>query len=184
MQKKIKIAAIITVLLLLILLGASIAMADSAGSVSGGGQLRETHGSEKYKISFGGWVYGETNPNGEWEVNFHNVGVDDLDKSKFYTNDIRVVNFYLGNTSSCQAAFNFTAFGKWNGNPGYKMVFRGGDFGSPGKGDTVRIELYAPGVGKVYDTTWSWNQEFTNQSNCVGNARTRLDKGNLTIELP
>lgn len=180
MRKNLKAVAIISVLSLLVVLVVSIAVADSAGSVSGGGQLREP--DNKYKISFGGWLQGESNPSGEWQVNFHNVGVDALDKTKFYTNDIRVVNYYAGNDPSCQAAFNFTAFGKWNGEPGYRMIFRGGDAGSPGKGDTVRVELYAPGGTPFYDTHNPG--EFDDESNCVGTARTGLDKGNLTVELP
>ena len=188
MNKKSKIFLIIFALSILLILGVSIAAADSGGSISGGGQLRETHkdenGSQLYKISFGGWVQGSSNPVGEWEVNFHNVGGANLDKTKFHTMDIRVVNFFVGNSSTCKYAFNFTAYGKWNKKPGYKIIFRGGDFGSPGKKDTARVELFDPNGTKVYDTTWSWNKEFTNKSNCVGSARTGLDKGNLTVVLP
>ena len=63
------------------------------------------------------------------------------------------------------------------------MIFRGGDFGSSGKKDTARVELYAPGeTSPVYDTYKPG--EFKNESNCVGTARTGLDKGNLTIVYP
>lgn len=188
MNKNSKILLILSMVSVHLLVGVTIAAADSRGSVNGGGQLREIHedenGSQLYKISFGGWIQGSTDPSGEWEVNFHNVGVDNLDKTKFFTTDFKIVNYFPGNNPSCKSAFNFTAFGKWNNKPGYKLIFRGGDFGSPGKKDTVRIELFSPGGAKVYDTTWPWNNEFNNQSNCVGSARTGLDKGNLTVVRP
>lgn len=187
MNRKIKIFLIFSLVSVLILGVVSIATAGSGGSIQGGGQLREkaegSDSSEQYKISFGGWVQGVPgNYTGEWEVNFHNVGNVDFDKSKFYTNDIRAVNYYKGNSSSCNAAFNFTAYGKWNNKSGYKIIFRGGDAGSPGKDDTVRVELYNPNGTKVYDT--HSNNEFSDESNCVGNQRTGLDKGNLTVVLP
>ena len=62
------------------------------------------------------------------------------------------------------------------------MIFRGGDFGSPGKGDTVRVTLWDPEDKVVYDSHWV--TEFTDKSSCVGGARTGLDKGNITIVYP
>jgi hypothetical protein len=167
---------------------ASIAVANSGGSVNGGGQLLEPMGAKRsqwHKISFGGWVQKNgSDMTGEWEVNFHNVGDDTYDKSKFYATKFVAVNFFTGNSGTCHSAFNFTANGKWNNKPGYKIIFRGGDFGSPGRNDTARVTLYAPGGGKIYDTEESWGGEFNNESSCVGTARTGLDKGNLTIVLP
>ncbi|MFC1727156.1 hypothetical protein ACFL0Y_01410 [Patescibacteria group bacterium] len=158
--------------------------------VSGGGQIIEEKGSkpkDNHKISFGGnvWDVGSAGYMGNWEINFHNVGVDEFDKSKFHSTDIRVINLYEGNTETCNEAMNMTMYGEWNGQPGYKVILRAGDFGPPGhfnevSFDTVRIELYEPGVGKVYDT--HSGGEFSDESSCVGTARTGLDHGNLTIE--
>lgn len=152
------------------------------GKVSGGGQIIEEVGSkpkDNHKISFGGAVYdvGLAGYMGDWEVNFHNVGVDKYDKSKFHGTNITDINFFDGNNTSCYDAVNFTVFGEWNGNPGYKIIFRAGDFGSPGKVDTVRVTLYE-GDNPVYDT---FPSEFKPESNCVGTARTGLDHGNITI---
>jgi hypothetical protein len=158
--------------------------------VHGGGQIIEEVGNKTqdwHKISFGGWFYvlGGGAFEGEWQINFHNVGVDAFDKSRFHTTNIVEANFFDGPPGgTCYDALNFTAYGSWNGTPGYKLIFRAGDFGSPGKADTARIELFAPAGPKVYDTTFSWGQEFTNESNCVGTARTGLDAGNITITAP
>jgi hypothetical protein len=152
--------------------------------VGGGGQLiEEMVGSKRqdwFVISFGGGVgpAGASGYVGEWEVNFHNVGVDAFDKTSFHTTSIDVMNFYR---YSCGIAMNFTATGVWSGNPGYKMIFRAQDAGEPGSNDNARIEIWAPGGGtRVYDTHWSG--EFTDESNCVGTARTGLDHGNLQME--
>ncbi len=161
------------------------------GMVYGGGQIIEQIVGEKRtdwnKISFGGWA-AKVNGSyvGEWEVNFHNVGNDNFDQSKFYSNDIRIINFYLPSSDTCNAAVNFTAFGEWNGIPGYKMIFRAGDADSPGHFtdsafDTARVELYY-GSTKEYDTSTSG--DYLNQSTCVGGNRTGLDNGNLTIINP
>ena len=93
MKRKSKILVLFSLVAAFLLIGVTIAVAGSHGSISGGGQLRE-NGEKQYKISFGGWLKGEEDPTGEWEVNFHNVGNDELDKTKFYTTDIRDVNYY------------------------------------------------------------------------------------------
>ena len=198
MNRKSKILLIISLVSIFLLVGASIVAAKSKGTLSGGGQLREPNGakrSQQFKISFGGWVEGVGEPVsvssngkqfknviGEWQVKLHNVGVDDLDKSKFHATKFTQVTFYPGNSGTCKSAFNFTAKGKLNNKPGYRMIFRGGDDGSPGKNDTARVELWDPNNKKIYDT--HWKNEFTDESSCVGTARTGLDKGNLTVVLP
>lgn len=161
------------------------------GYVHGGGQIiEEVEGDGKKKkddlmISFGGWAWdlGSAGYFGEWEVNFHNVGEghEVEDKSKFHTTDIQVMNFYDGNSSTCNDAINFTVNGKLDGEDGYKMIFRAGDNGSPNTMDTVRIEIFKPSGAKIYDT---YPNEFTPESSCVGGARTGLDRGNITIVNP
>ena len=161
--------------------------AVAVGSVSGGGQIHEAPDGLKRPywnvISFGGWAEElDVGYAGEWEVNFHNVGVDAFDKTKFHTTNITVMNFYVGNSGTCNSALNFTAIGEWNQNPGYKMIFRAGDFGSPGFVDTVRVTIKNPSNIVVYDTHEAG--EFSDESSCVGGARTGLDAGNITIVLP
>ena len=153
------------------------------GHVNGGGQMIEEEGDKKdwYKISFGGgiWNVGSEGYIGEWEVNFHNVSVNSLDKTKFHTTDISIINFYPPSSNTCVAAMNFTAYGKWNGIPGYKLIFRAGDADNPKGLDTVRVELYDPYNVKVYDT---YGGGFADESSCVGTARTGLDNGNIKID--
>ena len=90
------------------------------------------------------------------------------------------MNFY-GPSGPC-VAVNFTAYGEWQGNEGYYIVFRAQDAGEPGFGDNVRIELHALGGAMVYDTHWA--NEFSDESDCYGTARTSLDHGNLRMVLP
>ncbi|GAG98063.1 unnamed protein product, partial [marine sediment metagenome] len=119
---------------------------------------------------------------GEWEVNFHNVSGDTLDKTKFHTTDISIINFFPPNDESCVAAMNFKAYGEFNGEPGYYIWFRAGDADSPKGLDTVRIELWQIGGGKVYDTSDKYGGDFKSESTCVGTARTGLDNGNIKID--
>jgi hypothetical protein len=151
-------------------------------SINGGGHLLEdTEGKRKdwYDISFGGWVLEDDGVlNGEFQINFHNVGDDDFDKSSFHTTNITDANFYIGQDCS---AMNFTATGEFNGISDYTVIFRAGDSGSPNTGDTTRVELRDPYGTLVYDT--HFRGEFTDESDCVGTARTGLDKGNITIKI-
>lgn len=146
--------------------------------VGGGGQILEKIGAKKkdwFKISFGGAVgdAGSAGFVGDWQINFHNVGVDLLDKAKFHTTSITQMNFYPPGGGDCTGAMNFYAFGKLNGVPNYKIRFRAGD--SP---DTVRVELYNPDGVKIYDTH---DGDFNDESDCVGSARTGLDNGDIVI---
>lgn len=156
-------------------------------SISGGGQIVEEMGNKHkdwYVISFGGFAgAGADGYAGQWEVNFHNVGGDDLDKTKFHTTEIVWMDFYGEPGDSC-VAMRFMATGKWQGNEGYWIDFRAQDAGEPGSGDNARIQLYEgiyPAGTKIYDS----NDEFTNISpaNCYGSNRTYLDHGNLQLVL-
>jgi len=60
------------------------------------------------------------------------------------------------------------------------MIFRAGDSCNPEIDDTARVELFDPSRKRIYDTHWT--SEFTDESNCVGTARTGLDNGNIKIE--
>jgi hypothetical protein len=157
-------------------------IADAA--VYGGGHILEEIGSKKkdwLDVSFGGGIYrvGPSSYIGDWQVNLHNVNKDAFDKGKFHGTNVTSLNLYNGNSLTCNAAMNMTVWGEFNHQPGYSMIFRAGDFGSPNTIDTVRVELYDPSGTRVYDT--HWGAEFTDESSCVGGARTILDTGNITI---
>ena len=158
------------------------------GYVKGGGQIKEEIGpkpKDDYKISFGGqvWDLGSGNYSGEWQINFHNTGDEDYDKSNFHATEITVINFYNGNSNTCDEAMNMTLLGTLDGEEGYKVIFRAGDYGMGNVNndeiyDTVRVQLFN-GNTEIYDTH---DGDFTDESNCVGTARTGLDAGNITIE--
>jgi len=162
--------------------------ADVGEGVYGGGQILEDKGDELFKVSFGGYAVevDEGVYEGEWEVNFHDVSGDALDQTKFHSNQVVLMNFYEGNSATCDHAMNMTLLGSWQGMPGFKMIFRAGDFGPPGGWtdsafDTIRFELWDDNNDKVYDS--HWKSEFTDESSCQGPARTGLDRGNVTIEM-
>lgn len=154
-------------------------------SISGGGQI--LNNDPDAKISFGVWANELAGSilEGELQINFHRVtgGVDN--KSKFHGNNVTDLNFYDPTSDSCNAAMNMTVEGTLDGEPGYTVIFRAGDAGSPGNTnsaepfDTARITLYLG--GSIYDTH---SGDFEDQSSCVGSARTGLDRGNITIEYP
>jgi len=150
-------------------------------SINGGGHvIEETEGKRKdwHDISFGGWVMEDDGVlSGDFQISFHNTGDDNFDKSKFSAMNIESANFYVG--ADCNA-MNFTATGEFNGISDYTLIFRAGDSGSPNTSDTVRIELKDPYDHTVYDTH---DGDFADESDCVGTARTGLDKGNITINI-
>lgn len=158
--------------------------------VNGGGHILEIlDANSKRKdwldISFGGFIAdaGSAGLFGEWQINFHNVGDDDLDKSTFHTTDIVYLNLFEGNSNTCTEAMNFRANGELNGVPGYSIIFRAGDSSEPASSplpndDTVRVTLYNSGNQVIYDTHAG---DFTDESSCVGTARTGLDTGNIII---
>ena len=136
----------------------------------GGGQIIEGDN----KISFGG----EANADlvGEIQVNFHNVpDSSGIDGSRFHSTLVQDFNWFSGGSGNCDSAMNATFLGRFDGEDGYRLIFRAGD-----NEDTVRFELRAPGGALVYDTFGS-GSGFTAESNCVGTARTGLDRGNVTI---
>jgi len=147
--------------------------------VYGGGHILQENGDKRkdwYDISFGGLVGSASSEGymGEWQIVFHNVRDDSLDKAKFHSTNITVMNFFAP-TVSCNGAVNFTIEGTLNGESGYKVIFRAGD-----EPDTVRIELYQ-GSSKIFDSSDTAGGDFTSSSNCWGTARTTLDNGNITI---
>lgn len=155
----------------------------ASSHISGGGQILEESGKRKdwKKISFGGWLADIGELVGEWEINFHNVGTDAYDKGKFHTTDFTALTLFAPTSNTCTAAMNFEADGSFNGEDGWSVIFRAGDSdnaASKSPDDTVRIELYNTLGVKVYDTI---APEFSNESSCVGTARTGLDAGNIDI---
>lgn len=176
----------------LMLIGASVTATDQQAaalpgdSVSGGGQILQP--DSDYKISFAGWAnhIGAGQFEGELQVNFHRVSNPDLVKSKFHGAAVTNLNFFDSDNGSCNAAMNMTVEGTLDGESGYSVIFRAGDAGAPGNTnaaepfDTARIQLFN-GTTEIYDTH---DGDFDDQSNCVGTARTGLDRGNITIEYP
>jgi len=166
------------------------AAANPGDSVSGGGQILDN--TSDAKISFGIWANELAGSvfEGEVQNNFHRTTGQLPLKSKFHGNDVTEINFYNSDDASCNAAFNMTVNGTLDGEPGYSVIVRGGDAGSPGNTnsaepfDTARIQLFdAPDAGgtEIYDTH---DVDFDDESSCVGTARTGLDRGNITIEYP
>lgn len=156
--------------------------------VNGGGQILEGEGGKKkkdqLKISFGGWTADIGELVGEWEVNFHNVGSGIDDKSKFHTTEITDLVMFDSDAPTCEAAVRIDAVGTFNGMDDWKLIIQGGDSDLPAStdfpdDDTVRIRVLTPGGATVYDT--HDGGEFTDESSCVGTARTGLDNGNITI---
>lgn len=174
-------------IVVLILVGVSLTLQSTYAIgrvVSGVGMAREDLGGKPkhdLKFTFVGFVYevGDSYK-GRWKVKLKNVGDDDLDKSKFKSTEIVEMNFF--EDPACDA-FNMTAMGKFDGDEGYKMIFRGGDSDGPGQSgpDTVRVTIYDPEEAVVYDSHDPG--EFSDESSCVGTARTGVDKGNLNINI-
>ncbi|MFC1710737.1 hypothetical protein ACFLZJ_01090 [Nanoarchaeota archaeon] len=156
--------------------------------VHGGGHMLEVENDgDKRKdwldVSFGGFIgEGTQGLFGNWQINFHNVNKEGFDKGRFHTTEITSLNLYDGNSNTCTEAMNFGANGEFNGMPGYRIIFRAGDSSQPSSTntDTVRVQLYYPGGGVAYDS--SWGIEFTDESSCVGGSRTGLDTGNIIIQ--
>lgn len=150
-------------------------------ALTGGGQIIEDVGpkpNDDHKVSFGSGLYriGAGEYAGSLTVTFHNVSDEELDKSTFTSDAITDMNFFDHGGDPCDAA-NATVTGELDGEPGYTLIMRAGDNGEPGDMDTVRFELSGP---DSYDTM----TDFTPESDCEGQARARLDRGNLQVVVP
>jgi hypothetical protein len=183
--------------------------------ITGGGIITEGHGKDAPKITFGVNVFvkyfvnengdpideiGEVSedgqllfaepPIGNFHINFHNVGNDNLDKGKFTTTEItalRIAPASLPDTGVPYLFVNMAANGKFNGENGWAIVVRFSEFGAPGKAkkaipdnasDAIRISVwnYNESDLTVYDTAteqvdFPWEQAH----------RTLLDGGNVTV---
>ena len=142
-------------------------VANSETFFTGGGIIKEGHGKDANKITFGVNIF--TNElgapsTGSLQINFHNtyydyLGNDNFDKCKFMTTDITggVIETRLldGNPDNDYIFVRIEAFGQFNGEDGWSTVTRFSDFGQPGTGilsDAVRIQIYDPSGELVYDT--------------------------------
>ena len=179
---------------------------------SGGGKIiQEGQGKSKTwpKITWGGWAgttCGDV-PVGQFEVTFHNVGNDDLDKAKFiswWVNDLDYEDF---SNVGCPGAdpppseANFAQvrlFGQIedkNGSViGYgTLVINGMDNGEPGNidedanevtSDGIRFILFSGG-SCIYDSYLSGDFLADQADPCSDDGvRHELDSGNLQIVVP
>lgn len=152
---------------------------SNATSINGGGHIRDGD----FDVSFAGKVedLGDGTFDGDWVVEFHSVSNPDVHGGTFEATGVDATNFFDGDDPSCDAAMNMTLQGTFNGASGWSVIFRAGDAGHTTDNDlddTARVELYQSG-SKVYDTHGG---DFTDESDCVGTARTGLDAGNLKIK--
>jgi hypothetical protein len=184
--------------------------------VTGGGQLVEGRGKGAAKISSSGNVGFDLAGNviGQWQINFHNVNNDDLDRGHFHTTSFQSLVF---TNAGCTAepdppdadyvAAVFTAHGRFNGEDGWAIWVSLADYGEPGAGlDSARIRLYRlptnfAAANIEYD---SWNQDTWGGGSQFGytgdfpdddlpslcgpgvtqSVRTKLDHGNYQIHPP
>lgn len=147
-----------------------------ATSINGGGHIREGD----WDISFGGEMIAGSG--GTWVVQFHSVSDPAVNGGKFEATGVGGMTFFDGDDASCDAAMNMTLTGTFNGDPGWSLIFRAGDAGHTTDhdlDDTARVQLSNPSSVEVYDTH---DVDFSDESNCVGSARTSLDNGNLKIK--
>jgi hypothetical protein len=151
---------------------------SNATSINGGGHIRDGD----FDVSFAGEVEDlGSSFDGDWVIQFHSVSNADVSGGTFEATSVEAMNFFDGDDESCDAAMNMTLQGTFNGESGWSVIFRAGDAGHTTDhdlDDTARVELSHSG-SKVYDTHGG---DFTDESNCVGTARTGLDAGNLKIK--
>jgi hypothetical protein len=169
---------------------------------SGGGQILEDTGGKKkdfYKISWGGWagtIEGEVTI-GAFEVTFHNVSNDDLDKAKFVSADegMGITELYLEYYSEVsyppayppESQFNAAEVEKVKGvlldkdgneivpSSGWWMWIGAIDGGEPSVDDAIAFDLYDGGtcVYRSYESDFEpiwWYSP--------------LDSGNLQVVVP
>ena len=157
--------------------------------VTGGGNITEGKGKTALKITFGGNVglmdnYGD--PVGNWNIVFHNVSTDSIDKGHFKATEITQIGFFyeplLPDADPPDADYNYAHFnanGTLNGEDGYWVRVNVTDCGE-GKNtvpDQIRIRLYH-GSALIYD---SHADDFPDADPA---SRTNLDGGNIQIHPP
>ena len=157
-------------------------------SLTAGGQIiadsADANDKHPYKVSFGGYIDDiDGGLECEWQLNLHNVSGTDLDKSKYHATTCTIFNTWAPGEQTpvpdvADGVANFTTWGTFNGDPGYRAIWRVEDRTEPSDLDTFRVTIYK-GSTVVYDTTNSG--DFPKDSNNVGSARTLLDRGNIQI---
>ena len=173
--------------------------------VTGGGMILEGTRKTAAKITFGGNVGFDLDGNevGQWNINFHNVNNNDLDKGHFHTTEITEIDF--GDVSACPppnppvADYNyahFVATGRFNGEDGWEdgweVRFNMTDYGEGNKidPDGVRIRLWDPDdpwTSPKYDSSAGgkyYTGDFPKEGYCTIANRTNLDGGNIQIHPP
>jgi len=180
---------------------------------SGGGKIiQEGEGKSKTwpKITWGGWAgtadLGGWIELGAFEVTFHNVSENDLDKAKFVSEDqelgITELNWLIyGDQSSCPDAYppeseaNFV----WLNVPGSleledgtvledcMLGIRASDNGEPGNIDDPEGDVATDSIafalwydGDLIYESWLWGDFDADQDDCFS-IRHELDSGNLQI---
>jgi len=172
--------------------------------VTGGGMILEGRGKTAAKITFGGNVGFDLAGDevGQWNINFHNVNVNPLDKGHFHTTEITEIVFVDisdgPDPSPPDADYNyahFVATGKFNGEDGWEVKVNMTDFGE-GKNaepDQIRIRLWNPIGTLVYDSSrddgpnepdYGPDGDFPDEGISVIANRTQLDGGNIQIHPP
>lgn len=138
------------------------------GFVTGGGQITKDIGSgkkkEQYRISFAGNVgyMADFSVVGQYQMNFHNVSVDELDGASFHSTEI--VSFNPGADSWEDASppdananhARIIALGRLNNEDGWLLGILVADRGEPGKNDSVLINLWNPDGDMVYNSYWDF----------------------------
>ena len=113
---------------------------------------------------------------GQWETNFHNVGVDSLDGARFHSTSITLLEFYHDSVPTLPADANvvhFIAEGRLNGVDGYTLDVWLDDRGEPGKMiDAIYMAL--SGGAESYNTLTDFDDDAPGPA-------TLLTHGNLQI---
>jgi len=182
--KKLLLGIVLAVLLSLVALPV---LADSETFLTGGGMIKEGHGKDAQKITFGVnvSVNDEGQPSGHLQVNFHNTLYDDLDKGKFKSTSVD--ELWTSQNTLDDVPFTFVSiifYGQFNGEDGWKIDMNFADFGEPGrakpdsgnKWDAVRISVFNPSGESVWDTAREGTGFPREQA-----WRTLLDGGNIKI---
>jgi hypothetical protein len=158
------------------------------GKVTGIGQITEgPNGKSQLKASFGGNVAynADGSLSGHWNAQLHNVAGTANDGGHFSSTEI--TSLQLENDGGAgpappdangNVAF-FTALGKYNGVADHVLFFCVIDRGEPGSSDLVRIAIFAPGGGLVYDSASDFPPGEAGTPLCPN--PTLVDKGNVQI---